>query len=261
MTIMAVIFYFSGTGNSLSVANKLGKELGARVEGISAYLRSPYAIEDEVLGFVTPVYCFALPSVVKAFLLNAQIKGPQYLFGVATMGAIAGQTLNQAERILAGRAIKMHAGFKLALPDSSIVFPSPAKRKEEMLQTEEEKVAKIVAAVKRHEENEQRSNFLFAGDLVENVGWWVMKNIYKIDHKHADEDSCIGCGLCAKICPMSCIEMKDEYPVFGENCANCFACAQWCPQNAIRLGKLVAGQKTKYVHPGITVGQMLLQKK
>ena len=39
---MAVIFYFSGTGNSLNVANKLGKELAARVEGISAYLRSYY---------------------------------------------------------------------------------------------------------------------------------------------------------------------------------------------------------------------------
>ena len=257
---MAVIFYFSGTGNSLNVANKLGKELAARVEGISAYLRSPYTIEDEVIGFVTPVYCFALPPLVKDFLQKAQFKAPQYLFGVATMGAMAGQTLNQAEHILAQRDIKLHAGFKLALPDSSIVFPSPAKRKEEMLQNEEAKVAEIAAAVKRQEVNNQRSSFLFVGDIVESVSWWVMKNIYKTDHKHAVEDRCIGCGLCAKICPMSCIEMKDEYPVFGENCANCFACAQWCPQNAIYLGKLVPDQRTKYVHPGVMAGQMVKQK-
>ena len=59
---------------------------------------------------------------------------------------------------------------------------------------------------------------------------------------------------------MNCIEMKDEYPVFGENCANCFACAQWCPQNAIYLGKLVPDQRTKYVHPGVMAGQMVKQK-
>jgi len=198
---MAVIFYFSGTGNSLSVANKLGKELGARVEGISAYLSSPYAIEDEVIGFVTPVYCYALPPLVKDFLQKAQFQAPQYLFGVATMGAMAGQTLNQAEHILAQRDIKLHAGFQLALPDSSIVFPSPAKRKEEMLQAEEDKVSVIVAAVKKREENNQRSSFLFVGDVIEAASWWVMKNIYKIDHKHVAEDSCIGCGLCAKNLP------------------------------------------------------------
>ena len=257
---MAVIFYFSGTGNSLNVANKLGKELDASVEGISAYLRSPYVIEDDVIGFVMPVYCYALPPLVKDFLQKAQFKAPQYLFGVATMGAMAGQTLNQAEHILSQRDIKLHAGFKLALPDSSIVFPSSAKRKEEMLQTEEAKVLEIAASVKKREENNQKSSFLFVGDIIESVSLWVMKNIYKTDHKHVVEDSCIGCGLCAKICPMSCIEMKDEYPVFGENCANCFACAQWCPQNAIYLGKLVPDQKTKYVHPGVTAAQMVKQK-
>ena len=257
---MAVIFYFSGTGNSLNVANKLGKELGARVEGISAYLRSPYAVKDELIGFVTPVYCFALPPLVKDFLQKAEFKAPQYLFGVATMGAMTGQTLNQAEHILSQRDIKLHAGFKLALPDSSIVFPSPAKLKEEMLKTEASKVLEITTAVKKREENNQRSSFLFVGNMVEAVGWWVMKNIYKTDHKYAAEDRCIGCGLCAKICPMNCIEMKEEYPVFGETCANCFACAQWCPQNAVYLGKLIPDQKTKYVHPGITAGQMAEQK-
>ena len=163
---MAVIFYFSGTGNSLNVANKLGKELGARVEGISAYLSSPYAIEDEVIGFVTPVYCFALPPLVKKFLQQAQFKMSKYLFGVATMGAMAGQTLNQGEHILSQRGIKLHAGFKLALPDSSIVFPSPAKLKEEMLNTEASKVLEIAAAVRKREENNQRSSFLFVGEEI-----------------------------------------------------------------------------------------------
>jgi len=257
---VAVIFYFSGTGNSLSVAQKLSRELNARIEGISSYLKKPYPVDDELIGFVTPVYCYALPPLVKEFLQSAQFGEPKYVFGVATMGAMAGQTLSQASEILSQRGIKLQVVFKLALPDSSIVFPSPAKLKEKMLRAEEPAVAKIAKVVKKYEKNDSSSSFLFMGKLVEAIGWWVLKNIYKIEQKAAVVDKCISCGLCAKICPVGCIEMKNGHPVFGKNCANCFACAQWCPQNAIALGKLIPNEKTKYVHPGVTAVQMVGQK-
>ena len=257
---MAVIFYFSGTGNSFSVARKLGKELDARVEGISGYLREPYTVEDELVGFVTPVFCLALPPVVKTFLEKVHLVKPVYIFGVATMGAMAGQTLSQAENILSLRGLSLNAGFKIALPDSSIVFPTTAKVNSKMLSDEETEVAKMALAVKKRAENDHKSNFLFVGSMVESVGWWVMKNFYGIDRKTVSTDKCIQCGLCVKICPADCIKMKDGYPFFGENCVSCFACAQWCPMQAISLGKLIPDEKTQYGHPQVNAEEIALQK-
>ena len=55
---MAVIFYLSGTGNSLYAAKSIAQELEqCRLEGITGYLKAPYEVQDEVVGIVCPVYC------------------------------------------------------------------------------------------------------------------------------------------------------------------------------------------------------------
>ena len=54
--------------------------------------------------------------------------------------------------------------------------------------------------------------------------------------------ACIGCGQCAKRCPMNNITLKDGKPVWGKNCTHCMACICYCPVSAIEYGKKSVGQ-------------------
>ena len=54
--------------------------------------------------------------------------------------------------------------------------------------------------------------------------------------------ACIGCGQCAKLCPMNNVTLKDGKPVWGKACTHCMACICYCPVSAIEYGKKSVGQ-------------------
>jgi electron transport complex protein RnfB len=57
------------------------------------------------------------------------------------------------------------------------------------------------------------------------------------------EVGCIGCGICAKSCPVKCIEIADNLAVIDrEKCINCGICAAKCPTHSI-VDKVVARPK------------------
>ena len=50
-----------------------------------------------------------------------------------------------------------------------------------------------------------------------------------------DENSCVGCGLCVKDCPMKVFELRDgrSVPVRPEDCMGCLSCHEICPAQAL----------------------------
>jgi len=80
-----------------------------------------------------------------------------------------------------------------------------------------------------------------------------------------DDDKCIGCGKCAKVCPINAIAMspatkpeakrKQDAAVKTEICLGCGVCALSCPKQACKLEK--RGQRV--IHPETTFERIMLE--
>lgn len=251
---MAVIFYFSGSGNSLHAAQKAAAALAdCRLESVGSYLRAPYPVEDDTVGIVFPVYCFALPPVVVQFVQALQAN-PQYCFGVATMGGNQGRAFKQLSELLAAKRITLNYAKTVLMPDN--FFGVPHDKRSKMLQAAEvalETLQKDIAG-RMNDINRVQENTLikcFGG-----LTWWYLKNIIKVNALTVDAKKCVGCGICEQVCQLQNITLQDGKPVFGKNCGSCLGCVHWCPQSAISAGKIKVDGDKRYTHPEINLQTM-----
>ena len=83
-----MIFYYSGTGNSLWIAKEIGKYQNERLINIATEMKKNqeeyvYELErKEKIGFVFPTYSWAPPQIVEHFIKKIKFDGyrQHYLF-------------------------------------------------------------------------------------------------------------------------------------------------------------------------------------
>jgi flavodoxin len=82
------IYYFSGSGNSLHVAQELQRRIpGASLIPLVSLLKDDVIKTNaETVGFVFPTHGMVSPIPVRNFLKKADLSSAEYLFAIATRG-------------------------------------------------------------------------------------------------------------------------------------------------------------------------------
>ena len=247
---MAVIFYLSGSGNTLYAAQRAAQAWpGCRLESMGGYLRHPYNIEDERVGIFYPTYCFDAPPLVMQFLEKLQAQ-PRYCALITTMGGKEGLALYSCQQELLKKKLKVAYAQAIVMPDN--FFKIPHTLREKLLTRSELLLTKLVTALQEERLDVEAINSTsFFKRKVTQISWWGLEHVVKLQQLQVDSERCIGCGLCEQICSVKNIHLEQGKPVFGNNCAHCLGCVHWCPQSAIRAGRIRVNEQSRYVHPRI----------
>lgn len=247
-----MIYYFSGTGNSLAVAKALVKELDGVVEicPLAKNDRSkPIRVDADRLGFVFPVYNLTAPRIVQSFLKEIELIKNTYIFSVVTCNGVPGHSLYTVDRLLRHRQRKLSMGFAVDMPGN--ILMNPVEVQNERLAKSKAKIRAIAQKIREEKDG------LIEGDnsFAVYVKGWILDRMIDIlapsTKRFIAEKNCSECGICTKVCSMGNISMgAQNRPIWGGKCTFCMACYHWCPQNAVAM----KGQKSKlqpYHHPEI----------
>lgn len=232
-----MIYYFSGTGNSKHAAEIIASAANDSVVNIvDAIKNKAYgSCEDEITGFVFPVYFWGLPEIIKHFATLPEVKKSlgKYVFCVITCGANTGTADKMLEKVL-GRSLDY--SFSLKMPDNYVVMYDPCEKEKakKYLRHADKELEEICQDITNREKARKGST---QGGL-KSAFVSLLYNPFRKTKKFYADNKCISCGICAKNCPDNAIEMQNGKPVWVKSkCQHCTACINCCPKESIQYGK------------------------
>jgi ferredoxin len=257
----AILYYFSGTGNSKRIVDICRNELIKKqydVEIIKLTRSTVSAGLDGVslLGFVYPVIGLAAPRIIVQHLHSLpHAKQSVSLFLIATKGSDHNQGWAMMEpiKMLNEKGLKVIGAKSIHMPDNWMTFLKGKSEEAEksLLEKAESSARDFILETIDNKSTIEKFQWPSFGPIASII----IKNIFRsIGIKRLWMhfkilSSCNGCGKCARICPTNSIRLENKKPRWSGTCEQCMCCVSFCPQKAIvQLEPIFHGSKNRKYH-------------
>lgn len=248
-----MVFYFTGTGNSLYVAKQIEEKP----------VSIPQVIHDENLdfsadsiGIIAPVYGHEVPQMVRDFMKKAAFH-TDYFYMILTYGNRHGGAAELAKILCDECSITVSYINVIIMADNWLPgFDMEEQRKidkkvDENLSIilEDLKARKKMISPVTDAERAAHQQFLAGMSQMPEDAW---QHLLKVT------ENCTGCGICEKVCPAASVRVEDGKAVhIPGNCQTCLACAHACPQKAIQLAIPEKNPLARYRNEHITLQEII----
>lgn len=237
-----LIIYFSGVGNTESVAEQIKNGMAEIPTELYSVEKLPQSFSIDNYSAViigTPTYHSEPAQPLMNFLeaVNPCRNIPAFVF--TTCGLYSENCL----RILANECLKhgiiaIHsASYRCPATDGILLTPSMKcwfKSEKNLPHRIKEDTNTFISKLKSHSKAEIPKAKWYAPLNYPNKMLGKATTFPIFLHK----DKCIKCGKCQKNCPKNAIEIIDGYPTISKaECMNCYRCIHHCPALALSLSK------------------------
>lgn len=211
-----MILYFSATGNSKYLANKLGDRLNDEVVDLFAYMREgrhETFISDKPFVLVSPTYSWRVPRFLSVYLSKCNFRG---LYGIR-------------------------------MPENYVMlFDLEADEVNRRIIGESTREIEQISTYIKNKETFPKKKVGLLGKLQSALINPIFFKFIVKDRDFYATDKCISCGLCKNVCVLNNISYEKGKPVWNGTCTHCAACISKCPVSAIEYGKKTPG-KNRYL--------------
>lgn len=248
-----MIFYFTGTGNSLYVAKQFDENPVSipRIMG-----NDKLEFKDDTIGIICPVYCHIPPKMVIDFLKKAEFD-TDYLFMILTYGNNDGGAAELTANIGKECGVKIDYVKNILMVDNYLpMFDMNEQIKIDKKVNEQIKEAlEEVAERKRYIPESTEEDREHHKKLIE-----INKQMpaFNSGEQIKVTDKCIGCGICEKVCPVNNFYIENGKAMRKRGtCEFCLACANNCPHKAITLSIMDKNPNARYRNENISLNEII----
>lgn len=228
------IYYFSGTGNTLLVAKKMREVFeskGCVVKLFNIEKEYPEHIEpNNIIGLAFPIAIGTTYPVVMNFIKRMPKVENTNVFMVATMGGLAVGIASYIKSLLIKKGYKTTGAKYIIMPDNFMPSAKKDIKNPKILERGLNKAATYAQNLW-----DANTNW-FSIPIFPSLYYFLSQYIFKLKSFKTsikvDTEKCVKCGLCAKLCPVNNIVVRD-YPVMLGACELCLRCLAFCPAHAI----------------------------